>query len=651
MRVKKALRLTEEQKIAVTASLNHPVVVMAGPGSGKTTVIVDRLVWMVKQGIPASDIIAVTFSERMASELFAKVYAKLPEVKDDTICTIHAFCFRLLKKLSGQQVTKAKEWTVKQAIEEYLETSHWDRSVKTIRWWIDKSKMEGVEQSPYELRKFYERIILLGGSPFDVENLVGCTLRVNTMLVGSRTLTFPDMINRTWRLLQDPYNLHKTQTMYKYVLVDEGQDTFGLAVSLLRLISPQKFFIVGDVDQLMYRFTGAAPEDNLFHLSKDAEILKLQTNFRATQTLVDHANRLITNNYSEETKRFKKILVAGRKDIGEPIEFRQFETPREEAIWIANVCKDLPPEEIFVGARTNAQLAYAERAMFRASLPYVVSNNYTFFTRTHIKAVMGYLALSLDPHDDTSFELVYNIASSAMTNKGGKYCPHRYLGKKFLEECKLQEGSLLDGMNFVSWRFKRGVNDLKIFINRLRTVLNRKVLTQEILSIIIEECYLPHCRAKGLSSQDASEEDNITEDLEVLVDLSLDYSDPAAFVNFCKNMSTKIDDPERKVIVLSTIHKLKGLERKYVFGMGWSQGLLPHARALGFRPILAKVDLPIPDTSRLEDERCVAFVLVTRAKERVWLTAPRNWGNRQLQESQFIAELGAVRKNENKQGD
>lgn len=645
--------LDDDQLDVVTATTDKPVVVLAGPGSGKTLVATRRVAWLVaERGIDPTKIAAVTFSWNMANELSEKVLAVCPLFEPKNVCTIHAFCFRLLKSWGDARV-KVKDWRVRAAIQSVIEDKNWKVGTRTVRWWIDKAKNEGVGD---DIQGYYVKALQGSGvKANDIDHLVEAYARVERALQEDNALTFPDMLRDVWTGLKlSPKTLRETQQVFQYVVVDEGQDTFELPMSILKLIGGKNLMIVGDADQLLYRFSGAAPEDNLFSLNGSAQIYKLQNNYRSVPSIVAATSKLIGLNYVGENSKFRKELVPVRPytdDDDGAIEYEEYEDAEDEATKVAdNIEMFHKPGDVYVGARTNAQLAAIERELRLRKVPYVTnSDDGGFFSKPHVRDVIAYMKLIWDETNDEAFERVYNIASNDMRGRNGQYSPTRWLGAKFLEAIMgLGDHYLITLFDHkwtseVGYRYAAGIDDLVKFVKGLKLGLSYGMETGELMRRIIDDCYRQYYLAtNGLSTVDPSDE-TAMDDLESLVEIAREYVYVEDFLKLYDKMVERESKKDREqCVVLSTIHKLKGAERPVVFGIGWSEGLLPHSQALTngrwTTPDELNV-LPIPRTGSVEDERCIAFVLATRAKDKLYISSIRNWRGKEMQQSRFVKEL------------
>jgi len=647
--------LDEHQIQAVTAPIDRPVVVLAGPGSGKTRVLAHRIAWMIENNIDPQNILAVTFSTSAAAEILSRavLYSTAEQIEKVEICTIHAFCRRLLETWNGN-VEKVEDWKVAKEIKDTCKKLSWNIGWRKIKWWIERAKNCGISYTKPDLLNFY-----LGEIPNislnDAEKLIECFFAVMDLFEQEDfanevfTVTFPDMLNLVWQELStDKESLSKVQKQYPYILIDEGQDTSELSMRILRLICP-KLFIVGDSDQTLFRFAGSSPEDNLYRLADaGAEVIKLNNNYRSGPEIVKRANKLISCNYGLDIAKYQKSLVSARK-FKSQVAITSYLDAEEEAGAVVDKIQLLmldgyKEQDFYVAARTNAQLAFCERELAVRGIKYAVPGANGFFDRHHIVDIVSYLKLTYDPSDDRAFEKVYNIASTSMIDMNGDYIPHRYLGRRFLSECNSRGKTLLAGAKKIyqlsDSPYRVGLKDLLNFLEQL----NQKTTTTELVEYILENCYLKHYQiSSGSAVADPGDDDNVLEDLKSLLALAEQYPELDSFLEMVANMQ-KLAKPQRgrytqiySSVVLATIHKLKGRERPIVFGIGWSEGLLPHRRALSVEE--EPEALAIPNFSSIQDERCAAYVCMTRAQDQLYLSSIQQWNGQELQPSRFLKEL------------
>jgi DNA helicase-2/ATP-dependent DNA helicase PcrA len=438
---------------------------------------------------------------------------------------------------------------------------------------------------------------------------------------------------------------------------------------------------VGDNDQLLYRFQGAKPEiltNDLDEWLPGIETIKLETNYRSQDEIINKSRQLIAHNYSGKggpyPQEFMKEL-SGVKGQGENVKFSMYETADDEAKGVCEqinelVQADYKPGDFFVGARTRAQLGYLEGALVRAKIPFINITGGSFWQSRHVADVIGYLRLAHNTNSREALEQVYNVPSAnhvyAWDDKGGKfqagdYCPTRYLGKEFLTKISYNFDNIdkiLFGRD--GWRYqtkKRDyaeygptkAQDLQEFVWSLKSVLDQAEDTGQVIRVIIDDCYEKYLKHNGIGDEGLANAK--LEDLATVEELAGQYTDAGEFLAYVDKMIQVAEDAKNKewdeYLILSTYHRLKGLERPVVFGLGWCEGinietgspagLLPHTFSLTPPPDFGV--LPSGDKSPIEDERCIAFVCVSRAIERCYLSGIRLYRSYVMQPSRFIDEM------------
>ena len=670
--------LNTQQLAAIEAPIDACVRILAGPGSGKTLVLEYRYANLLANGAEPADILAVTFSKPMANELLRRILIRSPQAHgtaaEQQICTIHAICYRMLRA-DGDVRKVAKDWRIKKTLQRIAEEL-WPYADDRPGWkemlaFINTAKNHGLAST--DDLKFFNRVHDVNGRNVGRE-LHEARRRLDDHLRQSSFLTFSDMLlDVEIKLNRDRAFREKWQNRFKWTLVDEGQDTNAQAMRILTtLAEPQnRFFIVGDMDQLLYRFTGATPEANLFEGFEerypDGKLILMGINYRSTKVIIETQLRLIRHNYTSyggpyETKYLKPLEPHQDALQGEPITYNEFDTPDEEARALAgNLVEALANGrqhgDFFIGARTRAQLGYLEGPLVRAKIPFINITGGSFWASKHVADVIAYMRLAHDVSDDVAFKRVFNIASNWMavpwrkSPQYGEYCHHRYLGRAFLEACDYGYINIRRAANRRS-SFGPGVQDLEDFVLELQAELARAESPAEIIKYIVENCYCKYLRAEeGLAGSDEAENGKL-EDLTTVSDVATQFSEVQDFLDYVDEAVRAAEAARDKewanYVILSTVHRLKGQEREVVYGVGLSEGtnllsgrpagLLPHTFSLADPPQLGI--LPTGGRGRLEDERCVAFVLISRARSEVHLSGVRTYRTAQMETSRFVDEMG-----------
>lgn len=658
---------TLEQQAAIEAPLDKPVRVLAGPGSGKTFLLTHRYKHLVENGVDPQNILAVTFTKEMANVLGSRTLTMCPEATRgiEHICTIHAACLRILRA-EGDTRRVPKWWKIKKTIDEAIDDV-WPISLerpgfKDVLSYINSAKAKGLKAG--NDGGFYGQIAgaKLGRLVAEIRRQFDREMKIEGHL------TFADMLlDVEIKLREDDAFRRKWQSKFHYCIIDEAQDTSGQAMRILAtLAEPQnQLTIVGDSDQLLFRFAGATPEVNLSagfeERYPNGNLYKLTVNWRSTKEIVDAQLKLIWHNYESQggpyEDRYVKALQPkpGAED-GEAVSFQWYETPEEEALGVASgVLEDMTngykAPDFFIASRTRAQMAYIEGALVRAGVPYINLCGGSFWTLKHVQDIVGYIRLAHDQDDDKAFQRVFNIASANMIypwgEKKGYYCSHRYLGRAFLDA---SGGSYSNIRKAVQRRrsFGPGVDDLVWFMRDLEAVMATESVA-ELVGFILDHCYIDHLKAEeGINAQDKAE-DGKSADLATVKDIARGFEDVKAFLDYVNEMIEAAERARQKDwsehVVISTVHGLKGLERKVVYGIGWCEGhdhlgfpvgLLPHTFSL--RPPPQNGVLPGGGQGRVEDERCIAFVCISRAMEKVRLSGFESHLTRMYRPSRFVEE-------------
>lgn len=466
-------------------------------------------------------------------------------------------------------------------------------------------------------------------------------------------------------------------------------------------------FCVGDTDQLLYRFQGAKPElltGGLDEWLPNIETVKLETNYRSQDEIIVKSQQLIVNNYSALGGPYPQEFIknsTGIKGPGEAVQFQMYETAEHEAMETANAINELlqsgySPGDFFVGARTRAQLGYLEGALVRAKIPFINITGGSFWQSKHVADVIAYLRLAYNTSDKDALERVYNIPGashkygwsdkcgsckgdkrqkgSCRSCKGsglsgafamGDYCPFRGLGKEFLIKINYDFNNIdkvlfsKDGWRYQTKRKLYSVigptkaQDLQEFVWALQGVLKQADNVGQVVRVIIDDCYEKYLRHESALGDEGLANAKL-EDLATVEDLASQYASVEKFLSYVDEMIKTAEDAKNKewgeYLVLSTYHRLKGLERPVVFGLGWCEGvntetgqdvgLLPHTFSLSPPPNFGV--LPAGEMSPIEDERCIGFVCISRGIERVYLSGIETYRTWNLGPSRFIHEMELV---------
>lgn len=663
-----------QQELAIEAPMDRAVRMIAGPGSGKSKTLIWRIQKLLDSGVDPENILAVTFNKTMADELLNRALAAFPEYRESAgasqICTIHALCFRLLREY-GENRNVPKTWQIKRMVQEIAERL-WP--VEQRPGW--EEIVNAIANAKYRGMVAGEDAILYSDwfGKFHGDRLARARVELDRRLKSENLLPFYDMLYMVDQLIAQGDSIVEIwRNRFQYVLIDEAQDTSGQAMRILSELGKRaQMYIVGDTDQLLYRFTGATPEANLQdgfdELYPNGMTYMLETNYRSTQEIIDTCNRLIMHNYQGSggpyEGRFRKHLVSRENaPKGLPVTYDEYMTQEEEAVGVTETIREhlangMRPGDIFVGSRTKAQLGYLEGPLMAAGIPFINITGGSFWLLKHVRDVYSYVFLAADHGDKDAFARVYNIASNEMVQpwgqNEGEYCTHRYLGRQFLNACDGNYENAYDALGRRrSWQ--PGVEDLTSFMEDLSLSL-RMTGISGALKFVVDECYEKWLRyEEGLVNTDEAENGKLA-DLQTLIEVSQRFVNIEDMRDFIEKAIKAAQDAKDKnwddYVVLSTVHRLKGLERRVVFGIGWSEGcdesgehnhmygLLPHTFSMVDPPQVGVLNFP--NSGRVEDERCIAFVLISRAMEQCHLSGISLYRNGLMAPSRFLYEAGIL---------
>lgn len=551
--------LNPSQQEAVTY-LKGPLLVLAGPGSGKTRVLTYKTAWLIKKGYSPSEILLLTFTNKAAEEMKKRVW-QLTGFVPPFSGTFHSFCVRVLRK-EGERIGIPSNFVI---YDEQDQISVIKEAVKEINVSSEKispsSALRAISQAKNELISALEYPQYAFG-PHQI-TLARIYLTYERLLSKYHALDFDDLLLKTVYLFQKhPQVLAKYQDKFAYVLVDEYQDTNQAQYTLTKMLSLKRksFSVVGDAAQAIYGFRGANYR-NLSSLKDDfpeIKIIKLEKNYRSTQVILDVAWEIINKN---TTHPVLKLSTSNGK--GEPVTIYQAKDQQDEAWFILKEIENSgrPFSDFVILYRTNAQSRVLEEVFLKAGIPYVLVGAFRFYERKEIKDCLAYLKLLLNPSDEVSLKRV------------------KLLGKK---------------------RFKK-------FEEFRKKGEWRSFSPLQILDEVLKETgYL-----EKFNSQD--EEDIFRlENIKELRSVAAEYPSLEEFLEKVSLLSQEHltnlkENNQLNAVTLATVHAAKGTEFPVVFLVGMEEGLFPHLRSL-------------EDKTGIEEERRLCFVGVTRAKEKLYLT-------------------------------
>ena len=620
--------LNERQREAVEA-IDGPLLVIAGPGSGKTRLITYRIAYLMRVvGLSPARIGAVTFTNKAAREMKERIESLASYGSERlTVGTFHAFCARLLR-IDGEAMGLNRDFTIyddadqqaaiKQCMGE-VEVDPKQFAARSIQSAISGAKSQLLTASGFTMRtaSYLDEVV---GRVYE---------RYEAMMGQNNAVDFDDLLLKTYLLLSDnPAVAEKYQDRYAQFMIDEFQDTNVAQYAIARLIAQKHRNIcaVGDPDQSIYSWRNADIRNILSFQSDfpDAKVIALEQNYRSTQTILDAASKLISAN----TQRVEKELFTN-KGVGERIAMEEGYDEEEEARLVLSEVADLTGAgrsgdgryklgEIAVMYRVNAQSRALEEACRRYGVPYQLVGGTKFYHREEVKDVAAYLRLLANPNDDVSLNRILNKPRRAIGDRTRDELTRlaRNNGTSMYEAIlnisPSQSPSQALGGPLVSGPFTtravRALGDFRELIESMRAKMNGLNIV-ELVELAIESTGY---RKFLLDRDEQAEEriDNINEFKSAAREF-ITLQMPDALTAFLESVSLVSDvdsmDEEPERLTLITLHQAKGLEYPVVFMVGMEDGLLPHSRSLD-------------EEASLEEERRICYVGMTRAKDKLYLT-------------------------------
>ena len=625
--------LNDEQKEAVMY-LNGPLLVLAGAGSGKTKVLTSRIAYLIEKGINPWNILAITFTNKAAAEMKSRVIKIIGgEANNMQISTFHSFGLKIIREnheLLGLTSTFAIFDTedsltaVKRAMKKLdIDSNHFNP--KAIRNRISSLKNDLISAESFKRKQKDE---------FD-EVVSSIYLEYEQELKNDNGVDFDDLLLLPIKLFKENKSvLEKYQERFKYILIDEYQDTNEAQYVLTKSLASryQNICVVGDSDQAIYGFRGANFK-NILNFEKDYKLCKtviLKKNYRSTKRILDAANSVIKNNNLRHPKELESV-----KGEGDLISYYHAKNGPDEVKFVCDNIMSLKEkgenlDDIAILYRTNAQSRSFEEEFLRRNIPYRIIGSINFYARREIKDLMSYLKIINNPRDAISLLRCINT-------------PKRGIGNKTIEDIinkSNNEGiSLFDAIDSgKALSFKNMILDLQEESSHMSLT--------ELVDSILEKSGL----TSELEKENSIEAETRLENLEEFKSITKAFEDKYGLISlpdFLYEVSlisdnTEVSDSENRV-TLMTIHSVKGLEFKYCFITGLEEGLFPHMNSMN-------------SNAEIEEERRLCYVAITRAKEKLFMTNAATrvlYGNNQVNPvSRFVKEidpdlLDVVNKEEN----
>lgn len=613
--------LNSQQKKAVLQT-EGPVLILAGAGSGKTRVLTHRVAYLIDQcGINPWNIMAITFTNKAAGEMRNRV-DKLVGFGSESIwvATFHSSCVRILRRYADRlgydnnfsiYDTDDSKSVMKDICKRYqLETTQ--LKMRAIMQSISKCKDNLVTPEEYSLNTQNDPRKMRISKAY---------MEYQAALKKSNAMDFDDLLMKTVELFRkNPDVLEQYQERFRYIMVDEYQDTNNAQFELIRLLAQkyQNLCVVGDDDQSIYRFRGANIR-NILDFEKvypDACVIKLEQNYRSTQNILDAANAVIRNN---EGRKDKSLWTD--EGVGEKVHFRKFDSALEEASFIADEISSLKRagkleySETAVLYRTNAQSRLIEEKFVLNGIPYDLVGGTNFYSRREIKDLLCYLKTIDNARDDVAVKRIINVPrrgiGATTIDNVQTYADERGIG--FYD-------ALCEVDQIVS--VQRAASKLKDFVTMIsafRAKMKEYSLEQLLRDILITTSYIDYIRTE--SEEDESGDNDREQNIDELISKIAAYEekeDEPSLSGFLEEVALVADidsvgDDDEKVLLM-TLHSAKGLEFEHVYLAGMEEGMFPSYMTL---------EVEDSDPYAMEEERRLAYVGITRAKKELTLTCAR----------------------------
>lgn len=612
--------LNEQQKEAVLHT-EGPLLILAGAGSGKTRVLTHRIAYLIEEmGVNPWNILAITFTNKAAKEMRERVDRLVGFGSESVwVSTFHSSCARILRRhipLLGydSNFTIYDADDQKSLMKEICKLLKIDTKMykeRTLLGAIAHAKEELV--GPQEFR-------LKSEGDFMQQKIAEVYEEYEKQLRANNALDFDDLLVKTVQLFQTQADvLENYQERFRYIMVDEYQDTNTVQFELVRLLSSKyrNLCVVGDDDQSIYKFRGANIKNilNFEEFFEDAKVIKLEQNYRSTGNILNAANAVIRNNYG----RKDKTLWTANGD-GEKIELRQLDSAYDEAEYIIDDIRNRVDKgegtynHYAILYRTNAQSRLFEEKFVTANIPYRIVGGINFYARREIKDVLSYLKTVDNGKDDLAVRRIVNVPKRGIgltsINRVQEYAQEREIG--FYEALKAAD--LIPSIG-------RGVSKLESFvalIEHFKTDAGEMKVSDLMQEILDETGYVESLKAEGDEEAEVRIE-NIDELMSKIVayeETCEEMNEPATLGGFLEEVALVADvdslDVSNDYVVLMTLHSAKGLEFPHVYLAGMEDGIFP-----SYMTIISE------DREDLEEERRLCYVGITRAEKELTLTCAR----------------------------
>ena len=615
--------LNDRQKEAVLYN-DGPLLIIAGAGAGKTKTLTTKIAFLIEEkDVSPYSILAITFTNKAAKEMKDRIHMQIGDLaKKLQVSTFHSFGLKLLRE-NYEALGYDKNFVIMDSddsltvVKKIIKDMGYDPKIynpRAIRNKISSCKNEMMSPEAYERLAVsdYEKVVKEVYEKYNVK------------LQKNNSVDFDDLLLLPIELFKKhPDVLKRYQDLYKYILIDEYQDTNEAQYILTKLLSEKNRLItcVGDDSQSIYSFRGANYKNilNFEKDYKDAKTILLEENYRSTSNILDAANQVIKNN---KMRKDKNLWTS--RGIGEKIKYYRAYNERDEAQYVIRKIKELTNrnveyKDIAVLYRTNAQSRVLEEEMLKENMPYRVVGSFYFYSRKEIKDLIAYLRLIHNYKDNVSLLRVINT-------------PKRGIGLKTIENLTRKADEA--GISIYEAITSGKELQFKELIERLKKVSEDLTLT-ELIDKVLDATGIK----QELESEGTLESEVRLENLEEFKSITKSFEEREGLISLeeflleislISDVEEYKDDPNR--ISLMTVHSVKGLEFNHVFVVGMEEGIFPHVNSL-------------MENSEIEEERRLCYVAITRAKDNLHLINARRrtlYGNEQINPvSRFIGEINS----------
>lgn len=623
--------LNDEQKKALYET-EGVVLVTAGAGSGKTRLLTHRICHLIlDKHISPYNILAITFTNKATNEMRERVLAMCD--CNIWISTFHSMCVRILRQEIEVLGDYTRNFTIisetdrDKILKEIIKTLNLDEEdLEKVEMHLDNIKNKG-----QDIEEYFNYLMQFGNKN-NLKNYYQAVCLYEERLRKSNSLDFDDLLNITLHIFNNyPEILNKYAERFRYILVDEFQDTNLVQYKLVKLLSSVwgNLFVVGDEDQCIYSWRGANYRNilNLKEDFKNVKVFKLERNYRSSKNILDIANNVISNN----SERLEKNLWTDKDEGLPPVIYTAYDE-RDEAQFVAREILNLVDEgysfsDFAILMRINALSRSVEEGLLNYNIPYRLYGGQKFFERSEVKILLAYISIFVNPKDEISLLKVINF-------------PKRGIGDVAILNLKKEAGEndLLSYLTSEKFQFSKYYSKLKAFVEGYKSLLHdMPALSLEKFAQKVLEVFGIISAYQGKDEDSVNRLSNIDSFLASVKEFEEQNEDPT-FIDYLASVMLRSDQDDIEnggTVSLATIHAVKGLEFKVVFVIGLEEGIFPLTRANNSK-------------SELEEERRLLYVAITRAEEKIYLTHVNRrymYGKTNNEvESRFIKELHIVEK-------